>query len=57
MFAPQVSWENKALGPRKPGGNIGDKYGQKEKIHNQRAKSTEPTVPVIFYPYETLGSL
>ena len=32
------------------------KYGQNE-IHDQRAGSAEPTVSVIFYPYETLGSL
>ena len=43
--------------PWKSGGNTGDKYGQKKEIHDQRAKSAESTVPVIFYPYETLGSL
>ena len=57
MHAPQVLWENEALDPRKPGGNTGDKYGQKKKIHDQRARSAEPSVSAIFYPYETLGSL
>ena len=42
---------------RNPEENTRHKYGQKEKINNQRAKSAEPTVSVIFYSYETLGSL
>ena len=57
MYAPQVLWENEALDLRKPRGNTGDKYGQMKEIHDQRARSAEPTVSVIFYPYETLGSL
>ena len=57
VHAPQVLWENEALDPRKPGGNTGDKYGQGKEIHDQYDRSAEPTVSVIFYPCETLGSL
>ena len=50
VHAPQVLWvRNSEEHTRR-------KYGQKE-IHDQRAGSAEPTVSVIFYPYETLGSL
>ena len=29
-------------------GNTGDKHGQKKKIHDQRARSAEPSVSAIF---------